>query len=116
MSESKSPPSDGSPGVRVAVIGQHAADARYPMFEVDEIAADGAFFGGGLLLENGEEFDAELSFADNSTLTLRAQVVGITAGERPGIRVVWSQLADSERALLVQKLTNGNEIGQRKKS
>lgn len=90
--------------IRVAVVGEHA---RYPMFDVAEIEPDGAFFGGELLLENGEQLDVELSFDDDSTLRLRAQVVDVAAGERPGMRVVWSELGDDDRALLEKKLTNG---------
>ncbi len=99
MAGSKAPPD-----VRVAVLGD-AGEARYPMFEVAEIATDGAFLGGPLLLENGEEIAVELSFPDDSTLTLRAQVVDIASGERPGVRVIWSGLGDDERALLETKLT-----------
>ena len=99
--------SEAKGSIRVAVIGEHADESRYPMFEGAEIATDGAFFAGELLLENGEELDVELAFADDSTLRLRAQVVDVTAGERPGMRVVWSGLGDDDRALLEKKLTNG---------
>jgi hypothetical protein len=35
---------------------------------------------------------------------VRAQVIDVAAGERPGIRVVWSGLGDDDRALLAKKL------------
>jgi hypothetical protein len=95
--------SETSPGVRVAAIGE--GGARYPMFEAAELGPDGAFLGGDLLLENGEELEVELTFPDDTTLELRAQVIDVAGGQRPGMRVVWSRLGAAERALLETKLT-----------
>jgi hypothetical protein len=90
--------------IRVAVIG---GEERYPMFDAAEVAADGGFFAGPLLLETGEQLEVELSFADDTTLRLSARVVDVSAGDRPGIQVIWSELGDDDRALLESKLTNG---------
>lgn len=100
------PSSAPSTGVRAAAIATDGA--RYPMFEVAEVGPDGAFLGAALLLESGEELDVELSFADDTTLELRARVIDVACGERPGMRVVWSRIGDAERALLETKLTREN--------
>ena len=75
---------------------------RYSMFELLEVSVEGAFLGGKLLLEPGEIVTLELAFDDDRTTELEARVVSAETGDRPGIRVAWSSLTASDRALLAK--------------
>lgn len=92
-------------GTRAALVPAGAKDAPgYRMFEPRELTAEGVFLAGTLLLEPGEEFTIELSFADASSLRVRARVTRLDRGSDPGMAVAFTGLSDSDRQTLKTKL------------
>lgn len=111
MSTANAPTSGAEPesaAARATALLEAAAGepARYAMFEIDELTAEGAFLACGLWLEVGEEITLELAGAGSEARALRARVIEISREPRPGMRVTFLELGDDDRAL-IDKLAAG---------
>lgn len=96
-------------GAKAAIVADEDGGGAYKMFEARDLSTEGAFLAGTLLLEEGEEFDVELSFEDEAAVKVRARVTGVqSGGERPGMSVSFTRLEERARKELEKKLGTNN--------
>ncbi len=101
MTESAPQPEPTPSAVTAAVVDSTDADApSYAMFRIADLGGDTLFLAGPIFFEQGEEFTVELSRAGRDSLRLRARVVGIERGARPGMTVELRNLGETQRKAL----------------
>jgi len=87
--------------VTAAVVDPTDTDSlSYAMFQIADLGGDSLFLAGPIFFERGEEFTVELSRAGRDSLRLRARVVGIERGARPGMTVELRDLGEGQRKAL----------------
>ncbi len=103
MTDSATQTEPKPPTVTAVVVDSTNTDGlSYAMFQIADLGDETAFLAGPIFFERGEEFTVELTRAGHEPLRVRARVVGIERGARPGMTVELRDLGEAQRKALSQ--------------